>query len=115
MSERRLVVCGDTGCMRASTAQSVEPRSWRSGLAWGLGVGAGAWVLYFIQASTANWLFWDVTVVPALVVVSAIAVAVAVARPRLRSFHLGLAVGALAMIPAVLLAFGLVFAVFDLE
>ena len=74
-----------------------------------------AWVLYFVQAATLDWLFWDVTVVPALVVVSALALVVAAARPRSRAFHLGLAAGALTMLPAALSTFALVYTLFNLE
>ena len=84
-------------------------------MASGLAIGLSFWGLYFFQASTLDWLFWDVTVVPAVGLVSVAAIAIAALRPPLRSFCLGLAGGVVASLLAVLLAIVLLFAVLNLE
>jgi hypothetical protein len=99
----------------AATTRPARPRTWRSGLASGLAVGLSLWGLYFIQASTVDWLFWDAMVVPAVVVVSGIAMAIAALRPPLRSFCIGLAGGVVAVLLAALLAIPFLFAVLNLE
>lgn len=99
----------------AATARPAGPRTWRSGLASGLAVGLSLWGLYFIQGSTLDWLFWDVTVVPAVVVISVVAIAIAALRPPLRSFCIGLAGGVVASLLVALLAILLLFEVLNLE
>ena len=98
-----------------ATTRPTRPRTWRSGLASGLAVGLSLWVLYFMQASTLDWLFWDVMVVPAVVVVSGVALTIAALKPPLRSFCIGLAGGVIASLLTALLTLGLLFAVLNLE
>lgn len=99
----------------AATTRPTTPRTWRAGSVWGLALGLSIWVLYFIQATTVDFLVWDVMVVPTILGVSAVALVVAARRRSLRSFCVGLAGGVLAILPLVLLAFGLLFVALDLE
>lgn len=99
----------------AATTRPARSRTWRSGLVWGLAVGLSLWGLYFIQASTVDWLFWDAMVVPAVVVVSGLAMGIAVLRPPQRSFCIGLAGGVVALLLGALLVIPLLFAVLNLE
>jgi hypothetical protein len=89
--------------------------SLRAGVLWGLGVGVVVWALYFVQASVLDLYFWDVTVVPILVSVALVAGGVAVARPLLRRFCVGLALGAITVLPLALAGAVLLFGVLHLE
>lgn len=99
----------------SSAGVPAEQRTWRAGLVRGLTLGLIIWVLYFIQASTVDLLFWDAMVVPAVVVVAAVALVVAARSRSVRPFWMGLAGGVLAILPLALVAFGLLFAALDLE
>ncbi|QCX27365.1 hypothetical protein [Nocardioides jishulii] len=92
-----------------------EPRTLRAGVLWGLAAGALIWALFFLQATTVDLYSWETTVVPALTLIALAAGALAVARPALRRFGAGLALGALAVLPLALAAILVLFSVLNLE
>ena len=102
---------------RTRATTTVENGSqWRPGLLAGVGIGIAVWVVYFIQASTLDGPFWDVTVAPLLLAIAVGALVASALRPQRRAWWLGFAIGAGAMLPlVVLVALFVMFQVFNLE
>ncbi|RJS47471.1 hypothetical protein [Nocardioides cavernaquae] len=87
---------------------------WPIGFAIGAACGVAVWVVYFVQASVFDGLFWDVFVLPVLGVVALASLAAAARSRTRRRWWFGFAGGAVLMVPVAVLVFILLFAILGL-
>jgi hypothetical protein len=94
-----------------------NPRNTGLGKSVGVGllIGVGVWVAYFIQASAFDGFGWQVTVLPAMVLIVAGVTTFGSFRPAARRNALGVTIGIGSAVLLALIGFVALFAGLDLE